>query len=546
MRAPPDSGNGGYVSDLLAAQIEGTAADSEYYSRPDNGVEYLDPTNVLVVIMNMRLSPQMEVEFSAFLENYPKYAETTILDDLRATEYERLDRLGHVYLDFTGGGMYSSRQLQQHFDRLKENVFGNPHSNNPTSLAMTELVERAREYVLEYFNASPDEYYAIFTPNASGALKLVGESYPFGSDSRYLLTFDNHNSVNGIREFARTKGAAIAYVPAILPAMHIDRSQLIANLEQAQQGENNLFAFPAQSNFSGVQYPLEMIAEAREFGWDVLLDAAAFVSTNLLDLSQWKPDFVAISFYKMFGYPTGVGCLLMRRPMLSKIKRPWFAGGTIQIASVQGDGHYLVEGPAAFEDGTVDYLNFPAVEVGLRHISNVGIDVIHERVHCLTGWLLDNLTQLIHDNGKPLVEIHGPVDMEDRGGTIAFNFFDVNGVCFDIRRIEDLANAAMISLRAGCFCNPGAAEMAYGLSQPEIGAFFQDKRGMSFDELRSRIRTNYDKEYGATRISVGLSSNFADAFTFLQFAQGFKNKSIQDVGAYDAPIESSQWMRDSA
>ena len=58
-------------------------------------------------------------------------------------------------------------------------MFGNPHSTNPTSAATTELVERARAYVLEFFNASPDEYVAIFTPNATGALKLVGESYPF-------------------------------------------------------------------------------------------------------------------------------------------------------------------------------------------------------------------------------------------------------------------------------------------------------------------------------------------------------------------------------
>ena len=270
--------------------------------------------------MNELISPQMEADYSAFLVNYPMYVDTMVLDHLRATDYERLDRLGHVYLDFTGGGMYSSRQLQQHFDGLQENVFGNPHSNNPSSLAMTELVESAREHVLEYFNASPDEYYAIFTSNASAALKLVGESYPFNPKSRYLLTFDNHNSVNGIREFARTKGAAIAYVPASLPTMHIDRSLLIAHLEEAQQDENNLFAFPAQSNFTGVQYPLEMIEEAHGFGWDVLLDAAAFVPSNRLDLNRWKPDFVSISFYKMFGYPTGVGCLLMRKPMFSKIK----------------------------------------------------------------------------------------------------------------------------------------------------------------------------------------------------------------------------------
>ncbi len=45
----------------------------------------------------------------------------------------------------------------------------------------------------------------------------------------------------------------------------------------------------------------------------MILDGAAFVPTSRLDLSAWTPDFVAISFYKMFGYPTGIGALLARR-----------------------------------------------------------------------------------------------------------------------------------------------------------------------------------------------------------------------------------------
>jgi molybdenum cofactor sulfurtransferase len=121
----------------------------------------------------------------------------------RWTNCARLDQQGHVYLDYTGGGLYAQSQLIAHMTLLSEGVFGNPHSQNPTSLAMTRLVEQARDYVLQYFNASPDEYLVIFTPNATGALRLVGESYPFGQGDNYLLTFDNHNSVNGIREYAR-------------------------------------------------------------------------------------------------------------------------------------------------------------------------------------------------------------------------------------------------------------------------------------------------------------------------------------------------------
>ena len=102
--------------------------------------------------------------------------------------------------------MYADSQMRLHQQLLAEQVFGNPHSSNPTSLAATRLIESTRAAILQFFNADPAEYIVIFTQNASGALKLVGESYPFEAGSHYLLTFDNHNSVNGIREFAHATG----------------------------------------------------------------------------------------------------------------------------------------------------------------------------------------------------------------------------------------------------------------------------------------------------------------------------------------------------
>ena len=196
---------------------------------------------------------------------------------------------------------------------------------------------------------------------------------PFAPGSRFLLTFDNHNSVNGIREFARAKGAAVAYAPLVTPGLHFDMARLDALLDQADPTHDNLFAYPAQSNFSGVKHPLDLVARAQTKGWDVLLDAAAFVPTNRLDLTAVQPDFVSVSFYKMFGYPTGVGALLIRRAAFAKLKRPWFAGGTIKFASVQGQAHVLSPNEAAFEDGTLNYLSIPAVEIGLRHLQSIGI-----------------------------------------------------------------------------------------------------------------------------------------------------------------------------
>lgn len=308
----------------------------------------------------------------------PGYADTVFFDELRAREYHRLDATGSVYLDYTGGGLYAESQLREHLALLQSRVFGNPHSTNPTSGAMTELVEATRRSVLRYFRADPDEYVAIFTPNCSGALRVVGESYPFSATRPYALTWDNHNSVNGVREFARAKGAPVRYLPFATPELRIDIEQVRDGLRNVPPG---LFAFPAQSNFSGVQHPLELVAEAKDLGWDVLLDCAAFVPTNRLDLSVIKPDLVPLSFYKIFGYPTGVGALIVRREVLARLRRPWFAGGTISIVSVQGEGwHYLEDGVAAFEDGTVNYLSLPAVDLGLRHIESIGIERIHHRL----------------------------------------------------------------------------------------------------------------------------------------------------------------------
>lgn len=462
----------------------------------------------------------MDKTYSAFLQKYPAYESTRSLDRLRASDYSRLDQNGHVYLDYTGGGLYADSQVRKHQEILLSGVFGNPHSSNPTSMAATHLVESARQSVLRFFHADPAEYDLVFTPNASGALKLVGESYPFGPGGHYLLTFDNHNSVNGIREFAHARGASVMYIPVGLPDLRVDEAQLEEFLARAQPGHHNLFAYPAQSNFSSVQHPLAWIEKAHERGWDVLLDAAAFAPTNQLDLSRDKPDFIPLSFYKIFGYPTGLGALIARRNKLHKLQRPWFAGGTITVASVQGDKYYLAEGHAAFEDGTVDYLNIPAVEIGLRHIESIGIETIHERVRCLTGWLLEHLTAMRHSSGIPLVRVYGPTDTQARGGAVTVNFFDQEGRPIDHRFIEEQANQRNISLRTGCFCNPGAGEVALGISRVELDVCFNSpdhKDRLTLDDFRLCID---GKSSGAVRISLGMVSNFEDVQVFLKFCEG--------------------------
>ena len=483
--------------------------------------------------------------FERFVAQYPEYASTHAQDELRATEYGRLDRQRQVYLDYTGGSLHADSQVRAHAELLGEHVCGNPHSANPTSAESTRQVERTRAAVLAYFNATGD-YTAVFTPNASGALKLVGESFPFAAGGRLLLSTDNHNSVNGIREFARAKGAAVDYAPLTVPELRQDAAALERLLDAADPAAANLFAFPAQSNFSGVRHPLAQVEAARRRGWRVLLDAAAFVPTSRLDLGTVAPDFVSVSFYKMFGYPTGVGCLLVRNDALARLERPWFAGGTVNFATVQGRHHVLSPREAGFEDGTLDYLGIPAVAIGLAHLERIGIDTIATRVRCLTGWLLQELLALAHGNGRPMVRLYGPATTALRGGTLTMNFYDPDGHLLDYRRIEELAGQERISLRTGCFCNPGAGETAEGLTEDDMRAGFAQGAAISLPRFLEVVRQRGGKSAGAIRVSLGIASNFADVDRFLQFAAGLRDQTAPGVGTATFDIESCRVVRDGS
>ena len=416
---------------------------------------------------------------------------------------------------------------------MRGRCFGNPHSENPASALSTELVERTRRAVMAYFNAPPEEYAAIFTPNATGACRLIAEAYPFGPRTRLVLTADNHNSVNGIREFARSRGAVTRYVPFGCPELRVDDDAIASALaqpgprplgaarrtarknvgQQPSPRSHGLLAYPAQSNFTGVQHPLGWIQTAHEHGFDVLLDAAAYVPSNRLDLSVVKPDFVPVSWYKVFGYPTGVGCLIARREALGRLRRPWFAGGSVLIAGVQADWHTLAADEARFEDGTLSFLQIPDLEVGLSWMNRIGIDLIHRRVMCLTGWLLDRLAALRHGNGAPMARIHGPASTRDRGGAVAFNLLDPGGRVIDERAVGTASAAAGISIRTGCFCNPGATEGAFHLTKADWrrarrGAHTMDQN-LALLGLPSL----------ALRASVGLASDIADVERFLAFVE---------------------------
>lgn len=450
--------------------------------------------------------------------------ENEYFEDLREKEFSRLDEQHHVYLDYTGGNLHPKSLVEEHCKVLNESIFGNPHSGNPSSMLSTKLVEAAREKVLEYFNAL--DYYCVFTQNASASLKIIGEGYPFDENSEFLLLADNHNSVNGIREFCTKRGGTVSYVPVDVQDLSINDAHLKGLLNKGKLLKNKLFAFPAQSNVSGVKHDLKWIREAQNQGYDVLLDAAAYVPTNRLDLTLVKPNFVSLSFYKMFGFPTGIGALLIRKDSFHKIQKPWFAGGTVSFVSVGIQEHYLYNNHERFEDGTINYLHIPVIKNGLSFLESVGIEKIQKRVKSLAKYLYEALHDLRHDNGAPLVHIFGPANFDKRGGTIILNFFDRHGEVISFEAIEKLANRKQISIRTGCFCNPGIDEINHCVTNDEIAMYLTGKE-MTYTEMVYLI----GRMRGAVRVSVGIATNQSDLDEFIAFSSSITNMTVDEIVA---------------
>ncbi|KAH8655483.1 molybdenum cofactor sulfurase [Xylariales sp. PMI_506] len=508
-----------------------------YKSVGENEVQESYQSNHAVQKLHHRIPQPRHNEI---LDSYPEYGQTILLDYLRNIEYGYLDSEDHVYLDYTGSGLAARAQHRAHDSRLANTLFGNPHSINPTSEAATLLIEESRRRVLAHFNASAEEYCVIFTPNATGASRLLGESYQFCRGKRLVLTSDNHNSINGLREFAKKGKSSTTYVPCRASDLRTEPSAVKEALKKPtmssitnrgstniKRGSSGLFAYPAQSNFSGVQHPLDWVSYAQERGYDVLLDVAAYLPTNSLDLSpssNVRPDFLLVSWYKLFGYPTGVGCLIARREALSRLNRPWFSGGTIQAVSVTSMVHVMAADEAAFEDGTVNFLSIPDVTTGLEWLASIGLHNIKTRVLCLTGWFLDRLLALRHSNGNGMIRLYGPADIRMRGGTVAFNFLDPSGIIVPENLVQETSAKAGISLRTGCFCNPGCGEAALGIDGKTLKPWRHPSSNLS-----PRAHIVSSRVQPCVRVSFGLVSTAGDVDKFFEWAVS----SYQDWSAND-------------
>ena len=246
----------------------------------------------------------------------------------------------------------------------------------------------------------------------------------------------------------------------------------------------------------------------------VLLDAAKACQTAPPDLSRHPVHFLALSFYKVFGYPTGLGALVVRKDTSRHLHPPFLGGGTVSYAlpgtwpSPTPARRY----PAAFEPGTPHFLGLRALPAGFAAWQTHARDRHGaERAAALAAALAQELRGLRHGNGRRMCTVlgrhcegargglsHAPprtptphdraaaaVTCNDRpwalgigegvgagdsahGPVVAFVVWDGGGAAISSHSVRDMLAAARVVVRAGCCCNPGACAAALGLADGDV------------------------------------------------------------------------------
>ncbi|XP_053682889.1 molybdenum cofactor sulfurase 3 [Sabethes cyaneus] len=444
-------------------------------------------------------------------------------DELNAIEREFTRLKDKCYLDHAGTTLYADSQIRAVQQCLTENLLCNPHTSRTTE----DLIDQVRYRTLKHFNVRSTEYSVIFTSGATASLRLVAECFQFGTVGSFVYLRDNHTSVLGMREIVNTE--------RIVP---IERSQLLpksATETEANVDADSLLVLPAQCNFNGVKHRLKVITEIQQNGLEghdrarmhVCLDAASYAGTSFLDLGLYKPDFVCLSFYKIFGFPTGLGALLVHRDASSLLRKRYYGGGTVKLAMAGQNFHVkrdsLVE---CFEDGTVPFTSIVSVLQGFETLDRLvpatgpgrsSIERISIHTFLLGRYCYQRLEALRYDSGTNVVQLYHDTKFENcsmQGGIVNFNVLHEDGSFVGFAEFAYLASIHNIILRTGCFCNPGACQRLLGLTDEDVLKQFNAGHvcGDSNDLIDGQPT-------GSVRVSFGYMSQKKDVDRLLEMLE---------------------------
>jgi len=424
-------------------------------------------------------------------------------------------------------------------EHQKSLLLSNPHSASATSPNLTQvLVKSTRLKVLKLFKADPKNFEVIFVANATAAAKLVFEAFrdhEQGYD--YFYHRDCHTSLVGGRQWAQNH-ACLGGENA--DEVTEDWLKDANSLPQKRSGQRpTLFAYPGQSNMNGRRLPLSWPSLLRKDQGHpdtyVLLDVAALVSTCSLDLSNHEtaPDFLTLSFYKIFGFPN-LGALIVNKRAAHIFKaRRYFGGGTTDLIACGADPWVAKKKDlcASLEDGTGPAYSVLALNCAIdEHEKLFGsLAKVSQHTAWLASQLYEQLGAMKHTNGQPLCEIYKDEhstygDSATQGGTVSFNVHTPDGGYVDTVLVSNEAMAKSIHIRAGSLCNPAGMACTLGFNDTDL-------RNVHDSGLRCGDQSSWSRRpLGMVRVSFGACSTLEDALIFVRFLQeSFVDRHIPEA-----------------
>ena len=477
-------------------------------------------------------------------------------------------------------------------------------------------------------------YEIVFTSGATEALRMVAERFPWtagedgDSSSSSLLVYpqESHTSVVGMRAPALAQGAGFLSKPVgnILEDLHRSPSSTLltqwqeqsqeraqsrqdrdcrsqrhdpshgspSNLQEGHQTRtvDHLLVLPAECNFSGDR-PKELPSiignlraaqnhqnasadalQQTKQRWSVMLDMAKAATSSPINLRKLDPDFACLSFYKLFGEPTGLGCLFVKRSSINLLMgtsssssqhsgdkapashatgRHYFGGGSVD--ALLSDADWTVPKSestllASLHSGTPHFRAMAlALQPGFEQLQRLGgIASIQRHVNCLSAELRRRLSQLQHENGQAAIVLYGFQGCKERraksmlvepGPTVTFNIMRQDGSYVGYNEVAKLAalQSPPIQLRTGCFCNPGACQVALGLTNDDIVSNYETAGHVCGDQIDIVKKTcGRTVLTGAIRASFGKDSLWEDLDALVMFIERLyvsTNKVQQEITA---------------
>lgn len=273
--------------------------------------------------------------------------------------------------------------------------------------------ESARE-AFGRFLGRPDPSGVVFLRNATEAINLVAQGFPWRRGDRVLISDREHNSNLVVwQRLAQERGVGIEVLP-LNDAGALDPDELEDRLRRSVR----LVSLFHTSNLDGTSLPVrEVVERAHDRGAAVMIDGCQAAPHEPVDLGRLGVEYYAISAHKMLG-PTGTGVLASTPEALATLRPLTLGGETVEWTTL--DAHELRGPPYRFEAGLQNYAGVIGAHAALSYLDRAGFDAVRSRELAVNRRIAHELED------EPRVHCLGPADPDRRPSIFAFTLDGVD------------------------------------------------------------------------------------------------------------------------